>query len=105
MSASGDSGDQFAVDVTDATLAILRTTVEHTDGPGQALCALTSAVTVLQQFIQQHEGQRGDDLIVSVNRAAENMPPGLGAGIFAAVLREVQAARAEQHPTRFYGEA
>jgi hypothetical protein len=103
VSASGDSGDKFAVDVTDAVLAILRTTVERTDGPGQALCALTSAVAALQQFILRHD-QQADALIVSVNRAAENMPTELGAGIFAQVLREVQAAR-EQHPTRFYGEA
>jgi hypothetical protein len=99
-----DDGDQFAVDVTDATLAILRATVEHTNGPGQALCALTSAVAALQQFILRHEGSRADALIVSVNHAVENMPPELGAGIFAQVLREAQAAR-EPHPTRFYGEA
>jgi len=98
-----DNGDQFAVDVTDATLAILRATVEHTNGPGQALCALTSAVAALQQFLLRND-QKADGLIVSVNRAVENMPPELGAGIFAQVLREAQAAR-EPHPTRFYGEA
>jgi predicted MFS family arabinose efflux permease len=98
-----DDGDQFAMNVTDAVLAILRATVEHTDGPGQALYALTSAVAALQQFILRHDPQ-ADDLIVSMNSAVENMPAELGAGIFAQVLREAQAAR-EPHPTRFYGEA
>lgn len=98
-----DDGDHFAMNVTDTVFAILRTTVERTDGPGQALCALTSAVAALQQFILRHDPQ-ADGLIVSMNSAVENMPPELGAGIFAQVLRDVQAAR-EPHPTRFYGEA
>ena len=104
MTDTRDDGDEFAVNVTDAVIAILRATVENTTGPGQALCALTSAVAALQQFVLRHEGPRADDLIVSVNRAVENMPPELGAGIFAQVLRDVQGAR-EPHPSRFYGEA
>jgi hypothetical protein len=100
--------DQFAVDVTDAVLAILRATVDSTNGPGQALLALTTATAALQAFVLRENAEHGaamDALIVGVNRTVtESLSPDLGAGLVASVLRDVRDAR-EQHPTRFYGDA
>jgi len=100
-----DPGDAFAVDVTDGVRAVLRTAVETTRGPGNALAAVTMALAALQQYMQRCTGPGSEKYIEAINEAAVQLPADMGVSLVNFAIDDVRAAAQAATPTRFYGQA